>query len=266
VQLGRVHDTKAIALEVQSESKWKQLEELAISTGKLELAEECLLDAMDLSGLLLLYSSIGDAEGITKLASLAKEQGKNNVAFLCLFMLGKLEECLQLLIESNRIPEAALMARSYLPSKVPEIVALWKKDLQKVNSKAAESLADPDEYPNLFEDWQIALNVEAAVAPKRGIYPPAEEYTIHAERSNESLVEAFKNMHVHEEEDAHEEDVHDEEELTNENDTVHEVFEDDGVEDSQEDAVEVDADGSTDGTIHVNGNDSEEQWVLTPDQ
>jgi coatomer subunit beta' len=175
-------------------------------------------------------------------------------------MLGKLEECLQLLIESNRIPEAALMARSYLPSKVPEIVALWKKDLQKVNSKAAESLADPDEYPNLFEDWQIALNVEAAVAPKRGIYPPAEEYTIHAERSNESLVEAFKNMHVHEEEDAHEEDVHDEEELTNENDTVHEVFEDDGVEDSQEDAVEVDADGSTDGTIHVNGNDSEEQW------
>jgi coatomer subunit beta' len=41
---------------------------------------------------------------------------------------------------------------------------------------------------------------------------------------------------------------------------VQQVFDDDGVEDSQEDAVEVDADGSTDGTIHVNGNDSEEQW------
>uniref|UniRef100_A0ACD5ZMW5 Uncharacterized protein n=1 Tax=Avena sativa TaxID=4498 RepID=A0ACD5ZMW5_AVESA len=112
-----------------------------------------------------------------------------------------------------------------------------------------------------FYDW----------AECRGIYPPAEEYMIHAERSNESLVEAFKNMHVDEEEDAHEEDAHEEdvhggEELTNENDNVHEVFEDDGVEDSQEDAVEVDADGSTDGTIHVNGNDSEEQWVLTPDQ
>jgi hypothetical protein len=37
----------------------------------------------------------------------------------------------------------------------------------KVNSKAAESLADPAEYPNLFEDWQIALNVEATMAPKR---------------------------------------------------------------------------------------------------
>jgi hypothetical protein len=30
------------------------------------------------------------------------------------------------------------------------------------------------------------------------MYPPAEEYMIHAERSNESLVEAFKNMQVHE--------------------------------------------------------------------
>lgn len=33
---------------------------------------------------------------------------------------------------SDRIPEAALMARSYLPSKVSEIVALWRKDLNKV--------------------------------------------------------------------------------------------------------------------------------------
>jgi coatomer subunit beta' len=38
------------------------------------MAEECLLHAMDLSGLLLLYSSLGDAEGLTKLTSMAKEQ------------------------------------------------------------------------------------------------------------------------------------------------------------------------------------------------
>lgn len=63
------------------------------------MAEECLKHAKDLSGLLLLYSSLGDAEEILKLALLAKEQGRNNVAFLCLFMLGKVEECLELLIE-----------------------------------------------------------------------------------------------------------------------------------------------------------------------
>lgn len=66
---------------------------------QLDMAEECLLQAMDLSGLLLIYSALGDAEGIAKLASLAKEQGKNNVAFLCLFLLGKLEDCLQLLVD-----------------------------------------------------------------------------------------------------------------------------------------------------------------------
>lgn len=31
----------------------------------------------------------------------------------------------------------------------------------QVNPKAAESLADPEEYPNLFEDWQVALSVES---------------------------------------------------------------------------------------------------------
>ncbi|CAL5053540.1 unnamed protein product [Urochloa decumbens] len=254
VQLGSLEVAKEIAVEARSESKWKQLGELAMSTGKLEMAEECLLQATDFSGLLLLYSSLGDAEGITKLASMAKELGKNNVAFLCLFMLGKLEECLQLLVDSNRIPEAALMARSYLPSKVSDIVSIWKKDLQKVNSKAAESLADPAEYPNLFEDWQIALNVEATHAPKRGVYPPAEEYMTYAERSSESLVEAFKSMNV-------------EEEVPSENgDPAHEVIEDDGVEESQEDAVEVEPDDSIDGGVLVNGNDGEEHWVLTPDQ
>ncbi|KAL9273468.1 Coatomer subunit beta'-2-like protein, partial [Drosera capensis] len=96
IQLGRLENATEIATEVHTESKWKRLGELAMSTGKLELTEKCLTNAMDLSGLLLLYSSIGDAEGIATLTTLAKLEGKNNVAFLCLFMLGKLEECVQL--------------------------------------------------------------------------------------------------------------------------------------------------------------------------
>ncbi|TXG52074.1 hypothetical protein EZV62_021243 [Acer yangbiense] len=139
IQLGRLEAAQEIAKDVHSGSKWKQLGELAMSTGRccLEMAEECMKHAMDLSGLLLLYSSLGDAEGISKLASLAKEQGKNNVAFLCLFMVGKLEDCPPAVsgkhsFGSNRVPEAALMARSYLPSKVPKIDAIWRKDLHKV--------------------------------------------------------------------------------------------------------------------------------------
>ncbi|XP_020097543.1 coatomer subunit beta'-1-like isoform X2 [Ananas comosus] len=247
VQLGKLDNAKAIAIELQSESKWKQLGELALSIGKLEMAEECLSHARDLSSLLLLYSALGDAEGITRLADLAEEQGKKNVAFLCLFLLGKLEECLHLLVDSKRIPEAALMARSYLPSKVSEIVATWKNDLHKVNPKAAESLADPAEYPNLFEDWQVALAVEASLSSKRGNYPCAEEYLNYAEKSKISLVDAFKEMQIAEEA------------LPAENgDLVHEVMKENGDEEYQEEAIEVDADGSTDGVITVNGNEDEE--------
>ncbi|KAL6575698.1 Cullin-associated NEDD8-dissociated protein 1 [Orobanche hederae] len=108
INLGKLEIAKDIATSAQSESKWKQLGELAMSSGLVFcrslgsssklciLAEESLKQANDLSGLLLLYSSLGNAEGIAELALLAKEHGKNNVTFLCLFMLGKLEDCLQL--------------------------------------------------------------------------------------------------------------------------------------------------------------------------
>ncbi|KAM7480429.1 hypothetical protein LguiA_028642 [Lonicera macranthoides] len=253
IQLGKLEIAKEIATVAQSESKWKQLGELAMSTGMIEMSEDCLKHANDLSGLLLLYSSLGDAEEISKLATIAKENGKNNVAFLCLFMLGKLEECLKLLVDSNRIPEAALMARSYLPSKVSDIVALWRKDLNKVNQKAADSLADPAEYPNLFEDWQVALSVESKVAETRGTYPAAAEYVDYADRMNVNLVEAFRNMQVDAEKPLENGGL--DHEVAEQNGEGHEEGEDEG----QEEGVVVDAD-STDGAVLVNGNEAEEEW------
>ncbi|CAD5317703.1 unnamed protein product [Arabidopsis thaliana] len=271
IQLGRLAVAKDIAVEAQNESKWKQLGELAMSSGKLDMAEECMRHAMDLSGLLLLYSSLGDADGMMKLAALAKEQGKNNVAFLCLFMLGQVEDCLHLLVESNRIPEAALMARSYLPSKVSEIVALWRNDLTKISPKAAESLADPEEYPNLFEEWQVALSLENRAAETRGVHPPAGDYCSHADRDHTTLVDAFRIMQIEEEGRLEQGDVLDE--VGEEGEDGEEEEEEDRQEESsdgrqqnvEEEAVVVDAD-STDGAVLVNGNESEEQWVLTPPQ
>ena len=43
-------------------------------------------------------------------------------------------------------------------------------------------------------------------------------------------------------------------------DAVEVDAEDDGVEESQDEAVEVEAEGSSDGAVLVNGNSSEEQW------
>jgi len=47
-----------------------------MSFGKLDMAEDCLSQATDLSGLLLLYFSLGDAEGVSKLASMAEIRGR----------------------------------------------------------------------------------------------------------------------------------------------------------------------------------------------
>ena len=42
-------------------------------------------------------------------------------------MLNKVEECVALLkATERRLPEAAFLARTYLPSKVGEIVGEWK--------------------------------------------------------------------------------------------------------------------------------------------
>jgi len=109
---------------------------------------------------LLLYTSTANAEGLEKLATMAVEKGKNNVAFICYFLLHKLDNCLNLLCETGRIPEAAFLARTYLPSHISRIVKLWKQDLKSVNEKAAESLADPMEYENLFPDIALALKAE----------------------------------------------------------------------------------------------------------
>jgi coatomer subunit beta' len=189
---------QAIAEEAQSQSKWKQLGELAMSAGKLDVAEECLRHAVDLSGLLLLHSAVGDVEGMRELATLAREHGKNNVAFLSLFLLGELEACIQLLVDSNRIPEAAFMARTYLPSQVSSIVTLWRDDLKKINQTAAESLADPQEYPNLFPDWESALETESKLKETRGHFPPAKFYLNNIGSDTGDLVGELETLNIQE--------------------------------------------------------------------
>jgi coatomer subunit beta' len=54
-----------------------------------------------------------------------------------------------------------------MPSKVSEVVALWRQDLAKVNQKAADSLADPAEYPHLFANFDWALKAEERFKKQR---------------------------------------------------------------------------------------------------
>jgi coatomer subunit beta' len=138
-------------IHVQTITIAHRLGDLALTECDLPLVEKCATNSSDLGGLLLLHSAMGSSAGMTALAATAAAAGKTNVAFLALLLCGRVEECLELLIKAGRLPEAAFMARTYLPSEVPRLVAMWKDDLKTVSVKAAEALADPEKYPNMFE-------------------------------------------------------------------------------------------------------------------
>ena len=176
VQLGDLKIAYELATEAQSEEKWKQLADLATAKSQFVLAQECLHRAQDFGGLLLLATSSGNADMVAKLGETASEAGKNNVAFLSHFILGDLERCLDVLIESGRLPEAAFFARTYLPSQVSKVLPQWKEQLAKVSEKAGQSLADPQEYTNLFPNFNKSLEAEQMLAKERKRKMPASMY------------------------------------------------------------------------------------------
>lgn len=161
-------------------TKWKRLSDAAMKESNFEVCEAASVASDDLSALLLLYSSIGNLQGMERLCDLAAKGSKTNVAFVANLLLGRVEVCYDLLVSTKRLPEAAFFARTYLPSKLPEVVALWKKDLAAVSDAAAKSLADVTANPSLFPDYGIALQVEKMflmqrdAAAKTGI--PASDY------------------------------------------------------------------------------------------
>ena len=56
----------------------------------------------------------------------AEAEGKFNVAFLSNMLTGNLSGCLNLLLTANRLPEAAMFCRTYLPSEISRVTKLWK--------------------------------------------------------------------------------------------------------------------------------------------
>uniref|UniRef100_A0A8C2Z3R4 Coatomer subunit beta' n=1 Tax=Cyclopterus lumpus TaxID=8103 RepID=A0A8C2Z3R4_CYCLU len=190
LQLGELKIAYQLAVEAESEQKWKQLAELAISKCQFGLAQECLHHAQDYGGLLLLATASGNATMVGKLAEGAEKDGKNNVAFMTYFLQGNLDQCLELLIRTNRLPEAAFLARTYLPSQVSRVVKLWRENLAKVNTKAAESLADPTEYENLFPGLKEAFAAEHYLREScLGTSRPAKEYPLVTLNEDRNILE-----------------------------------------------------------------------------
>jgi len=172
--MGEVDEEDAETTDTQA--KWKKLSDLALNKGNFELAVSASKSSKDYSGLLLIYSSMGDKESMKELAETSRSGGRFNVAFLAYFMLSDVETCVELLKETSRLPEAAFFARTYLPSKVEEIVGEWKTGLASVSETAAKSLASPAVNPEHFPDFDVALKVEQMFLANRGSDISAGKY------------------------------------------------------------------------------------------
>mmetsp|Transcript_23742 Transcript_23742/g.62029 ORF Transcript_23742/g.62029 Transcript_23742/m.62029 type:complete len:903 (+) Transcript_23742:102-2810(+) len=171
------------AQKINAVEKWKQLGEKAMKLSNFDLAETCMQHAKDYSGQLMLYTAAGKGDKLASLAAAAGDDEKTNIAFIAMLLRGKVNECVDLLVNTNRIPEAALFARSYCPSRIPDVLAAWKEEVGKSNEKAARMLADPEEYANLFPELSFTKAAEQQVAAAGPLGPASSYSTVIAERA-----------------------------------------------------------------------------------
>lgn len=159
-----------IKTESKIESKWKQVGDAALSAWNFVLAEEAFKAANDLGSLLLLYTSTGSREGLQTLATRATEANQNNIAFTSYLSLGDLDKCIQVLLATNRFPEAVLFSRTYKPSLTAGLVERWRDELGKSGrEKIAKTIASPDGNLDLFPGWTDSLEAERSSEQNGGI-------------------------------------------------------------------------------------------------
>jgi len=190
--LDKLDVARVIALDAGSEQKWKQLGDKALAACQFTLAQEAFEHAKDFSTLLLIYTAGGKAAKLKSLGELAAKDGKNNIALTCFLSLGAVDECIEILCNTNRLPEAAFFARTYAPSAVPTIMTKWKAELGKLNAKAAEALADPTKYDNLFPEYQSSLHYEAFLRENGAVLRSATDYAAYLEEAHLSPEERMQ--------------------------------------------------------------------------
>jgi len=142
----------------QNEQDYKRVGELGVKLGDFDLAKEAYTRGNNYGDLLVLYSSLADYDGVKQVG----QKGRGNVRFIANLMCGDVESCVNDLVAEQRFTEAAFMARTYAPSLAHSVVKQWKAQLLK-DSKSArigEAIADPEEYPGLFDNWHESFSAE----------------------------------------------------------------------------------------------------------
>jgi coatomer subunit beta' len=150
LKMENVETAARIARASGAAQQWHQLAGIALRTGRIGLLDECLTKAGDEVGSVLLRAMKGNAAELEELADRLEADSKN-VAFTAYFAAGQYGRCIDLLLQTGKQPEAAMMARAYAPARMEECARKWKEALTaKGEQRIAETIALPSEYPNLF--------------------------------------------------------------------------------------------------------------------
>ncbi|KAL8773807.1 MAG: hypothetical protein Q9194_004219 [Teloschistes cf. exilis] len=155
-----------IAREANAEHRWKTVGDTALAAWNIVLAEECFVNAKDLGSLLLLYTSTGNATGLRDLVKQADEAAAFNIEFSCLWQLGDVDGCIDVLIKTGRTAEAVLFSQTYKPSRCRNVVGKWKEVLEKNGrGKVSRMLGVPPQDgegdEELFPEWDEWLRIES---------------------------------------------------------------------------------------------------------
>lgn len=154
--------------EAGSELRWRTIGDKALQQWNLHLALECFEKANDLQTLFLIGSSTGDRALLERVAEAATEKKIVNLAMNCYVQLGDTQRCVEVLQQSDRLPESALFARTYAPSQVATVLPAWRDSLKSTKRSKqdaiANSLGDPQAAPDAFQEgWTEALRKEATL-------------------------------------------------------------------------------------------------------
>jgi len=180
--LGKLDVALAIAKERDEEHKWRAVGDAALAGWDAVLAEECFKSANDLGSLLLLYSASGNKDGLKALAERAKQASAFNVEFECLWLLGDVDRCVELLRETGRGSEAVMFAKTYKPSLVPGAFNAWKESLDKSGKgRVGRMLGIPpgvegmEADEELFPEWEEYLRIEKEGPPEKTLVDAEDE-------------------------------------------------------------------------------------------
>lgn len=190
IQLNHLNIALEIVKELDQVESWKTLGEAALNAWKFDLVEECFSKAGDYENLLLFYQITGNKKALSKLGHTAEKNEKNNLAFICYLVCQETQKCVDLLIKSDRLPEAALFARTYIPSEIPRIVDLWKTSLKESKKNTiAESISSPVTNPELFPNYENSLNIQELIKSfKENVNVSSNDYPKYKDSLNWDLI------------------------------------------------------------------------------